>query len=677
MEKIIITLVLLAVVGPARAQQAPLVPQAPEAEPIVLRRGAVMQGIDLDTLLEEYSELTGKTVIQGLNLPKVTFNFSTKNDFTRSEAKTFYETLMSTRGIAIVEVNSKVVQAIPSAEVVKSPPPITVLNKEDLPQGDVYINYVHKLRYVKASETVDLLVAFAKSPQAVTAVESTGTIVLRDFSNNVRRMLDMLEYIDVEEINDQEIAVVKIKYALSADIAQVISSYTANPTSRGSTANTRPGSTSSSSSRTPSSSSRMGSSSTRRYDSGLQPATTSTRSSSSGSTSSRGSLQQRLSQVVQGAGVSGTGAAILGETSIISWERGNEVIIVGNPAQVLQAKALIEKLDRVQPQVLIESIIMDVALGDDATFGVSIREQQEGIGNDSGAANSGGFASSLASAFGPAAFATNAVNGATSGFNYWGKFGLNWEVALEAINNDTRVEILSRPRIQTTHASQADLFIGDTRPVVTGSIRDINGGTSSQYQMQQIGITLEVLPFINDEGVVSMEIVQQIQDIVGSQIIDGNAVPITTDRSANAKVNVRDGEMVVLGGFIKTKVTESESSVPVLSDVPLLGALFRRTVDVNERNELIVMMRPTVLATPEAAYSKALSELEGKPGLKAAQFNERLLTRKWEVNLDEDRKRKEKIMRERHGIDLKESDVKPLEEPRRLNGLDQLRRQQP
>jgi len=380
--------------------------------------------------------------------------------------------------------------------------------------------------------------------------------------------------------------------------------------------------------------------------------------------------------VVQGAGVSGTGAAILGETSIISWERGNEVIIVGNPAQVLQAKALIEKLDRVQPQVLIESIIMDVALGDDATFGVSIREEQEGIG-EGNAPTGGGFASALASAFGPAAFATNAVSGATSGFNYWGKFGLSWSLALEAINNDTRVEILSRPRIQTTHASQAELFIGDTRPVVTGSIRDINGGTSSQYQMQQIGITLEVLPFINDEGVVSMEISQQIQDIVGSQVIDGNAVPITTDRSANAKVNVRDGEMVVLGGFIKTKVTETESSVPVLSDVPLLGTLFRRTVDVNERNELVVMMRPTVLATPEAAYTKALGELEGKPGLRAAQFNERLLTRKWEVNLDEDRKRKEQIMRERHGIDLKESDVKPLEEPRRLNGLDQLRRQQP
>jgi len=661
MKKTIAFIALLAFVGPARAQQAP-----PAPEPIVLPKGEVMQGIDIEALLEEYSELIGKTVITAQNLPKVTFTYRTKNDFTRREAITFYETLMSTRGIAIVMVNDKVVQAIPAAEVVKSPPPATVLRPEELPQGDVYINYVHKLKHVKASDTVDLLTAFAKSPQAVQAIESTGTLILRDFSSNVRAMLHMLEHIDVEEINDTEIAVVKIKYALSADIAAVISSYTANPTTQRTT-NTRPGSTPS---RTGTSSSRPSSS---RFDSTLQPSTSSTRSSSSGS-NSRGALQQRLSQVVQGAAFTGTGASILGETSIISWERGNEVIIVGVPAKVAQAKTLITQLDRVQPQVLIEAIIMDVALGDDATFGVSVRQQQEGIGNDNGANNQGGLASALASSFGPAAFATNSVNGATTGFNWWNQFGLNWEVALEAINNDTSVEILSRPRIQTTHAALAELFIGDTRPVVTGSIRDINGGTSSQYQMQKIGITLEVLPFINDEGVVSMEINQQIQDIVGSQIIDGNAVPITTDRSAKAKVNVRDGEMVVLGGFIKTKVTETESSVPVLSDLPVLGSLFKRTVDVNERNELIVMMRPTVLLTPEAAYTKALSELEGKPGLNAAQFNERFLSSKYSVRLDEVRKRKEKVMRDKTGIDLTEPGEQPLVEPRRLNSLDQLRR---
>jgi general secretion pathway protein D len=658
MKNTITLIALLALIGSARAQQAPPAPQPPEAEPIVVPKGEVMQGIDLEAFLEMYSDLVGKTIITAQNLPKVTFSFRTKNDFTKREAITFYETLLSTRGIAIVPMNSKVVHALPSSEVTKTPPAISVLRPDELPEGDVYIHYVHTLKHLKAADTVDLLLSLAKSPQSVTAIEGSEKLVLRDFSNNVRAMLAMLDEIDVEAINDQEIAVVKIKYALSADIAQVISSYTASPTSRSPTANTRPGSTGTTS--RGGTTSRTGSN---RFDSSLQPAIANTQGSSS-----RGGLQQRLSQVVQGAAFSGAGAAILGETSIISWERGNEVIIVGNPAQVLQAMALIEKLDRVQPQVLIEAIIMDVALGDDSTFGVSIRQQQQGIVGDGRSK----FSSALASAMGPAAFAENSVGGANSGFQWWNTFGLKWEVAIEAINNDTRVQILSTPRIQTTHASLAELFIGDTRPVVTGSIQDINGGTSSQYQMQKIGITLEVLPFINDEGVVSMEINQQVQDIVGSQIIDGNSVPITTDRSANAKVNVRDGEMVVLGGFIKTKVTATESKVPVLGDFPLLGPLFRRTVDVNERSELIMMMRPTVLATPEAAYAKALSEVSNKPGFEAAQFSERFLSNKYRIDLEEVRERKKKVLLQRTGIDLDKPEANSLPQPTRERNLEEL-----
>ncbi|MGY8650484.1 MAG: hypothetical protein ACKVKM_06695, partial [Verrucomicrobiia bacterium] len=391
MKNTITLIALLALIGSARAQQAPPAPQPPEAEPIVVPKGEVMQGIDLEAFLEMYSDLVGKTIITAQNLPKVTFSFRTKNDFTKREAITFYETLLSTRGIAIVPMNSKVVHALPSSEVTKTPPAISVLRPDELPEGDVYIHYVHTLKHLKAADTVDLLLSLAKSPQSVTAIEGSEKLVLRDFSNNVRAMLAMLDEIDVEAINDQEIAVVKIKYALSADIAQVISSYTASPTSRSPTANTRPGSTGTTS--RGGTTSRTGSN---RFDSSLQPAIANTQGSSS-----RGGLQQRLSQVVQGAAFSGTGAAILGETSIVSWDRGNEVIIVGNPAQVLQAMALIEKLDRVQPQVLIEAIIMDVALGDDSTFGVSIRQQQQGI---VGGGRSK-FSSALASAMGPAAFA--------------------------------------------------------------------------------------------------------------------------------------------------------------------------------------------------------------------------------------------------------------------------------
>ena len=86
--------------------------------------------------------------------------------------------------------------------------------------------------------------------------------------------------------------------------------------------------------------------------------------------------------------------------------------------------------------------------------------------------------------------------------------------------------------------------------------------------MQDFGITLNILPFINDENLVVMDITQQVQDIVGQEQINGNNVPITTDRSANSKVAVRDGEMIVLGGFIKNKKTSFQDRVPVLSSIP-------------------------------------------------------------------------------------------------------------
>ena len=143
-----------------------------------------------------------------------------------------------------------------------------------------------------------------------------------------------------------------------------------------------------------------------------------------------------------------------------------------------------------------------------------------------------------------------------------------------------------------------------------------------------------------------MELQQQIQDIVGSQTINGNSVPITTDRSANAKVAVRDGEMIVLGGFIKKKTTTYEDGVPVLRHIPLLGRLFEKTRDIDERNELIVLMRPTVLKTPEAAAIKAIAEQENLPGIDLAKDEEKRIREKYQKLVDELRIKKENKKKE-------------------------------
>ena len=609
---------LMALMGGALlAQDQPAPPVDPPAPaPIVIPAGHTMQGIPLPTLLEEYGALVGKTLIPAQNLPSVTFEFKTNNDLTYEEAKAFYETLLMQRQIAVVPQGEKFIQVIPSAEIAKTPPQYyPVLSVTALPDSELPIMGPFPLKYISTAVAIDLLSTLAKTPNAVTTVEGSNVLILRDSANNVKRMLTVLTELDVEPGIKEEYELIKIRYALSADIAAVLSTLTNTPIS---------GTAGSTSSRI-----NTNTSGANRTTSGATGATT------TGNTGpNRGQLAQRLSQIQGGAGVTGTGLPILGDTKAVAYERGNEVLLIGTRRHLDKAKELIEKLDTIQPQVLIEAIIIDVALGDDKSFGVSLRQDRTQAD-----ARAGGLRGALASALGPAGFTDTSISGATSGFNYWGFLGSNWEVAVNAIENDSRVTMHSRPRIQTSHAELAELFIGDTRPVVTGTITDISGGTSSQYQMQKFGITLEVRPFINEEGLVVMDLVQQLQDIVGSQTINGNSVPITTDRSANAKVAVRDGEMIVLGGFIKTKTTTYEDGVPVLRDVPLLGKIFESTRDVDERNELVVLMRPTVLKTPEAAAVKAMSEQSNLPGIDLAKDEEKRLKEKYRSLVDQLRRK--------------------------------------
>ena len=618
-------------VAPKPAPTTPAVPvptaeTSKEAPKYAIRRGHNMQGIPLSTLLEEYALLTGKTLIIGKALPKVTFDFKANNDLTHEESKAFYETLMMQQQIAVVPQGEKFIKVIPAADVVKTPPTyFPTLEYDALPDSEVPVMGPYTLKNLDPASAVNLITPMAKAPNSVSIVAGSDVLFIRDSAVNVKRMLLMLEQVDVEIAVKEEYELVKIRYALSADIAAVLATLTNTP-------------------RSGSSSSRINTTTGRTTGGTTGRTTGSTSGRTSGSTSGRtsggssSSLANRLSQIRggSGTGVSGVGLPILGDTQVVSYQRGNEVLLIGTRRHLDRAKSLIEKLDTVQPQVLIEAIIIDVALGDDKTFGVSLRENKQGL-NDQGQ-----LSSALASAMGPAGFTETSVSGAASGFNYWGFLGNNWEIAVNAIQNDSRVTMHSRPRIQTSHAELAELFIGDTRPVVTGTITDISGGTSSQYQMQKFGITLNVVPFINEEGLVVMELEQQIQDIVGSQTINGNAVPIVTDRSANAKVAVRDGEMIVLGGFIKTKTTTYEDGVPILRDIPLLGKLFEKTQDIDERNELIVLMRPTVLKTPEAAAIKAVSEQANLPGIDLAKDEEKRLQEKY-------RKLVEEIRMERNG----------------------------
>ena len=131
-------------------------------------------------------------------------------------------------------------------------------------------------------------------------------------------------------------------------------------------------------------------------------------------------------------------------------------------------------------------------------------------------------------------------------------------------------------------------------------------GTYSQssYEYVNIGIELEVTPRINKKGFVVMDIKQKIDNKGEDVVIDGNAVPVITTRDFTASIAVYDGRTIVIGGIVSSDAAKSRTKIPFLGDIPLLGALFRSSDNDVTRRELIVLMTPYVLNTPERAYAE-------------------------------------------------------------------------
>jgi general secretion pathway protein D len=133
-------------------------------------------------------------------------------------------------------------------------------------------------------------------------------------------------------------------------------------------------------------------------------------------------------------------------------------------------------------------------------------------------------------------------------------------------------------------------------------------------------VELDVTPFINPDGLVVMEINEEIDDINGSTFIEGvGNVPNTDKRTLTSQVAVKDRDAIILGGAIRSQKDESSSGVPLLKDIPVLGALFSSKSSTKTRDELLVLIRPTVLKTPDLAALQAKKEESRLPGIANAE----------------------------------------------------------
>ncbi len=584
----------------------------------IVKSGTIrFQNADLYQVLDFYAELVGRTIIRPASLPNSPISIKAQSDLTKLEAVQALDSVLALNGISIIPTGEKFLTVVPTAQANQEAAAFSTAMAKDLPEASQYLTKVVQLKYIHPSEVVPVITPFAKNPAGIVAIETSSVLVLRDFAINIKRMLEIIEEVDKIVPLEENFEVIPIKYALASEISSVLSSLSGGSggvTAGGATGASRTGTRTRGTNRGSGLPGATGGGGVPGQP-GVNPQQFAQQPNQAGGATA---FQNRLQQIVQRASTGAGGSApLLGDAKLIPDERSNSILVFANKQDMALVKDIIAKVDIIQPQVLIEAIILEVSLDNAKTIGVSAAQSPNRFLADN-FAGYGGFKNKAP--FSSAS--TNAGNNnLPEGFSYFAGLGNNWEVALTAIATDNTVNVLSRPRIQTSHAETATLFIGDTVPYITGTyFGGVNSGSSSQYQQKEVGINLSVLPLINSEGLVVMDISQNIEQLGAPQTIDGNSVPTTTKRTAAAKVMVQDGETIILGGFISSTKSKSKSGIPYLKDIPYLGALFRTTADTNKRVELIVLMRPTVLKTPAAASLAATEERERLSGVRRAEM---------------------------------------------------------
>ena len=606
---------------------------------------------DLNQVLQIYAELVGRTVLRPTSLPAPTITLKTQTPLTRREAIQAFDAVLALNGIAVVNVGDKFVKVVQTGQAGQVGAPFDTEKAEQLPEMGQFVTHVVQTTFVKPTELVSVLTPFASAGLAngIVPIDTSQIVVLRDYAENVKRMLEMIKRVDVSIPSEFISEVIPIKYAMASDIASALNSLSSGggATTVGASAG---GAARGTAGRGTSGFGRTGTGFGSSYGGntglgGASPYGSTVNPQATTQPGAASSFTDRLRNIINKAAVSGE-IQVLGQTKIIADERTNALLIYASKDDMKIIKDIVSKLDVVLAQVLIEAVIIEISLDNSSSLGVSYLEgKPHSIGNSfigQGAVNNGNVLSP--GNFNIISGATNAAGNLPSGFSYLASLGNNdLDVSVTAIASHSNARILQRPRIQTSHAVPATLFVGESRPYPQGSY--YGGGAFGGYstiQQLQIGVSLEVTPLINPDGLVVMDIHTKIESFEGNVTITGvGDVPVTSSKDATAKVAVRDRDTILLGGLIETSKTDNNSGVPFLKDVPLLGYLFRSSSKDNTRSELIVLIRPTVLPTPEVAALTARAEKDKLPEVRRleneVQQEENARSRKMQRDLGHDR----------------------------------------
>ena len=299
-----------------------------------------------------------------------------------------------------------------------------------------------------------------------------------------------------------------------------------------------------------------------------------------------------------------------GKASIHADEELNALVVRAEPSVLKEIDEIIHELDVRRAQVLIESAIVEVT--GDVTDSLGFQWAVGDTDNPVAGTNFGNAGQSLSSiATGIATKNPSLSNGLTVGGFKESNGQIDFGVIIQALESQTNTNLLSTPSIMTLDNQEAEIVVGQNVPFLTGSTSSSsNSNPFTTISREDIGVTLKIKPHIHEGNELRLE-VEVSAESVANTTVQGQADLITNKRKLKTMILAADEETIVLGGLISDDITETESKVPILGDIPLLGWLFKSKSTQHVKRNLMVFLRPTIVLDKQKATTLTHDKYNG------------------------------------------------------------------
>jgi len=599
---------------------------------------ASFKGTDINEFIYTIGRALNKTIIIEPNV-RGKINVRSYETFNDEQYYQFFLSVLEVYGYAVIEMDNNILKVIKDKEAKASA--IPVIGENETGTGDEMVTRIVPVYNVPVRELTPILRQLNDNSGGgnIVAHDASNVIMLTGRAAKVNRIVEMIRRVDKQ--GDQEVAIVELKYASAPELVRIIEQIISSSGSAKSKSSNQLVPKLVADERT-NSVVVSGEKRARERAVNLVKRLDNEQESAGNTKVVRLKYAQakEVAQVLTGVadsikkGSTSTKTKSRSNTrdaNIQAHEDTNSLVITAQPDVMRSLESVIRQLDFRRAQINVEAIIVEVSEGDGIDLGVQWASADGGLIQFNNSASISGIGAAAYAAkdyttaasqtttgagdnqtttknpdiitrgdYGPLAQLLGSVNGALAGFVTG-----DWGAVIQAVSAASTSNILATPNITTLDNQEAIFIVGEEVPVITGSAASGNNANPFQtIERKEVGIKLKVTPQINEGNAVQLSIEQEVSGVKGGTA--GTAVDVIfSKRSVTTTVMVDDGQIVVIGGLIDEDVQETESKVPLLGDIPILGHLFRSTSSSTRKRNLMIFIKPTIIR--DAATMGSLS----------------------------------------------------------------------